>query len=120
VNFPVTEQRVPLHDAPAVAHVVRSGFVESVHRGSVVVVDANGSTLLAVGDIAGPMFPRSSSKPIQAFPTAFARGSNTSRREFRFRSNADLRKHWWAPVGLEPTTYGLHEPSNGAVNLELP
>jgi L-asparaginase II len=49
-----------------VAHVVRSGFVESVHHGSVVAVDASGSTLLAVGDVAGPMFPRSSNKPIQA------------------------------------------------------
>jgi len=62
----VTEQRVSLYDAAVVAHVVRSGFVESVHHGSVVAVDANGSTLLAVGDVSGPMFPRSSSKPIQA------------------------------------------------------
>jgi L-asparaginase II len=62
----VTEQRVSLYDAPVVAHVVRSGFVESVHHGSVMAVDADGSTLLAVGDVAGPMFPRSSAKPVQA------------------------------------------------------
>jgi L-asparaginase II len=62
----VSEQRVPLYDAPVVAHVVRSGFVESVHHGSVLALDANGSTLLAIGDVAGPIFPRSSSKPIQA------------------------------------------------------
>jgi L-asparaginase II len=62
----VTEHRVSLYDASVVAHVVRSGFVESVHHGSVVAVDASGSTLLAVGDVAGPMFPRSSNKPIQA------------------------------------------------------
>ena len=62
----MTEQRVSLYDAPVVAHVVRSGFVESVHHGSVVAVDTSGSTLLAVGDVAGPIFPRSSSKPIQA------------------------------------------------------
>jgi L-asparaginase II len=62
----VTEQRVSLYDAPVVAHVVRSGFVESIHHGSVVAVDASGSTLLAVGDVGGPIFPRSSSKPIQA------------------------------------------------------
>ncbi|HEX7535604.1 MAG TPA: asparaginase [Dermatophilaceae bacterium] len=59
-------QRVPLYDAPVVAHVVRSGFVESVHRGSVVALDAGGSTLLSVGDVTGPVFPRSCSKPIQA------------------------------------------------------
>ena len=59
-------QRVPLYDAPVVAHVIRSGFVESVHHGSVVALDADGSTLLAIGDVTGPIFPRSSSKPIQA------------------------------------------------------
>ncbi|NMM22400.1 MAG: asparaginase [Phycicoccus sp.] len=62
----MTDQRVPLYDAPVVAHVIRSGFVESVHHGSVVALDADGSTLLAIGDVAGPIFPRSSSKPIQA------------------------------------------------------
>jgi L-asparaginase II len=61
-----TEQRVSLYDAPVVAHVVRSGFVESVHHGSVVALDAKGSTLLAIGDVTGPIFPRSASKPIQA------------------------------------------------------
>ena len=62
----MTEPRVSLYDASVVAHVVRSGFVESVHHGTVVAVDASGSTLLAVGDVGGPMFPRSSNKPIQA------------------------------------------------------
>jgi len=62
----VSDQRVFLYDAPVVAHVVRSGFVESVHHGSVVALDAQGSILMAVGDVAGPIFPRSSSKPIQA------------------------------------------------------
>lgn len=62
----MTEQRVLLYDAQVVAHVVRSGFVESVHHGSVVALDADGSTSLAIGDIAGPIFPRSTSKPIQA------------------------------------------------------
>jgi L-asparaginase II len=49
-----------------VAEVVRSGFVESRHRGSVVVLDANGRTRVAVGDVAQPVFPRSSNKPMQA------------------------------------------------------
>lgn len=62
----MSEQRVPLYDAPVVAHVVRSGFVESVHHGSVVALDANGAVLLSIGDVTGPMFPRSCSKPIQA------------------------------------------------------
>ncbi len=49
-----------------VAEVVRSGFVESVHHGSVVVLASDGSVQLAVGDFASPIFPRSSNKPIQA------------------------------------------------------
>jgi L-asparaginase II len=49
-----------------VAAVVRSGFVESVHHGTVVVLDPSGRELLAVGDPQAPVFPRSSNKPVQA------------------------------------------------------
>ncbi|MEV6816981.1 asparaginase [Micromonospora sp. NPDC051296] len=48
------------------AEVVRSGFVEGVHRGSVVVLDAAGAVLAAAGDVTSPVFPRSSNKPMQA------------------------------------------------------
>ncbi|RZU71895.1 asparaginase [Micromonospora kangleipakensis] len=48
------------------AEVVRSGFVEGLHRGSVVVLDATGATVAGVGDVLSPIFPRSSSKPMQA------------------------------------------------------
>jgi len=52
--------------AVPVAHVVRSGFVESVHHGSVVVVDPAGAVVLAVGEPEVPMFARSSNKLAQA------------------------------------------------------
>jgi L-asparaginase II len=48
------------------AEVVRSGFVESVHRGSFVVLSADGSEVLRAGTTDQPMFPRSSNKPMQA------------------------------------------------------
>jgi len=48
------------------AEVVRSGFVESRHRGSVVVLDASGAVSHATGDVTSPIFPRSSNKPMQA------------------------------------------------------
>jgi L-asparaginase II len=48
------------------AEVVRSGFVESVHRGSVVVLDARGEICADAGTVTTPVFPRSSSKPMQA------------------------------------------------------
>jgi len=49
-----------------VAEVVRSGFVESRHHGSVVGLRPDGSVALAVGDVTSPTFPRSSNKPMQA------------------------------------------------------
>lgn len=56
----------PLDLAPVVAHVVRSGFVESVHHGVVAGTAADGSVELAVGPVDVPIFPRSSNKPMQA------------------------------------------------------
>ncbi|MCW3844809.1 asparaginase [Micromonospora yasonensis] len=48
------------------AEVVRSGFVEGLHRGSVVVLDAAGASVAGAGDVTSPIFPRSSNKPMQA------------------------------------------------------
>ncbi|MCU1594413.1 MAG: L-asparaginase [Frankiales bacterium] len=48
------------------AEVVRSGYVEGTHHGSVVALRADGSVALAVGDLERPVFPRSSNKPLQA------------------------------------------------------
>src|SRR5580700_1977875 len=51
---------------PVLAEVVRSGFVESRHRGAVTALAADGSVLLSAGTADVPMFPRSSNKPFQA------------------------------------------------------
>ncbi|MEU8891334.1 asparaginase [Streptomyces sp. NPDC048442] len=51
---------------PVLAEVVRSGFVEGHHRGSLVVLAADGSVEHALGDVVAPVFPRSSNKPMQA------------------------------------------------------
>jgi L-asparaginase II len=48
------------------AEVVRSGFVEGFHRGSVAVLDASGAMVTAAGDVESPIFPRSANKPLQA------------------------------------------------------
>ncbi|MFF2998583.1 asparaginase [Streptomyces sp. NPDC057950] len=53
-------------DLPVLAEVVRSGFVEGHHRGSLVVLAADGSVEWALGDVDTPVFPRSSNKPMQA------------------------------------------------------
>ncbi|MFC4124510.1 asparaginase [Nocardia rhizosphaerae] len=46
--------------------VVRSGFRECVHRGSVVLLAADGTPELELGEVHGPIFPRSTNKPLQA------------------------------------------------------
>jgi L-asparaginase II len=49
-----------------IAEVIRSGFVESRHQGSAVLLGADGREVFSVGEVAAPMFPRSSNKPMQA------------------------------------------------------
>jgi L-asparaginase II len=53
---------------PELVEVTRGNLVESRHRGAVVVMDADGATLLALGDAGLPVYPRSAVKPLQALP----------------------------------------------------
>ncbi|MEO1747470.1 MAG: asparaginase [Pseudomonadota bacterium] len=53
---------------PVIAQVVRGTRIESVHRGAVAVVDADGKILVARGDVDALTFPRSSLKIMQALP----------------------------------------------------
>ena len=49
-----------------VAEIVRSGFVEGHHYGSVVALAEDGDVAWAVGDATSPVLPRSCNKPLQA------------------------------------------------------
>jgi L-asparaginase II len=49
-----------------VAEIVRSGFVEGHHYGSVVALDADGRVAWSVGDVENAVLPRSCNKPLQA------------------------------------------------------
>ncbi|MET9802978.1 asparaginase [Streptomyces sp. NPDC006368] len=51
---------------PVLAEVVRSGFVEGHHRGSLVVLAEDGSVETTAGNATAPVFPRSCNKPMQA------------------------------------------------------
>src|SRR5262245_52330873 len=53
---------------PVLVEVLRGERVESVHRGAICVVDADGATVLALGDVTRPVFPRSAVKALQALP----------------------------------------------------
>jgi len=59
--------------APLTA-VTRGGMVESVHYGSVAVVDRDGRLLYAAGDPEAMTFTRSALKPLQALPFVAAGG----------------------------------------------
>jgi L-asparaginase II len=53
-------------NAVPVAEIVRNGFVEGHHYGSVVALAADGSVDWSVGDADVPVLPRSCNKPVQA------------------------------------------------------
>ncbi|GAA0967943.1 hypothetical protein ENKNEFLB_00808 [Nocardioides aquaticus] len=52
--------------AQVVAEIIRSGFVEGHHYGSLVALDAAGEEAWSVGDATAPILPRSCNKPLQA------------------------------------------------------
>jgi L-asparaginase II len=53
---------------PVLVEVLRGPLIESRHRGTVAVVDAEGATVLSVGAVAAPVYPRSAIKALQALP----------------------------------------------------
>jgi len=53
---------------PILVEVTRGALVESIHRGSVAIANANGTLKFHTGDVATPVYTRSSLKPIQALP----------------------------------------------------
>jgi L-asparaginase II len=55
-------------DDPILVEVLRGDRVESRHRGSVAMCDADGAVVLALGDVEAPVFPRSAVKALQALP----------------------------------------------------
>jgi len=64
---------------PVLARVYRGPYVESLHRGSVAVVDERGGSIAACGDPGESVYARSAAKPFQALPLLLAGG------ERRFR-----------------------------------
>jgi len=66
--MPAPSPHIPL------AATTRGGIVESVHHGSVAIVDRDGAIVFAAGDPARVTFTRSSLKPLQALPFVAAGG----------------------------------------------
>ncbi|MCE1235034.1 MAG: asparaginase [Hyphomicrobiales bacterium] len=57
-----------MNTASLFVDVLRGGHVESRHAISAAIIDADGAPYAAFGDVARPIFPRSSIKVIQALP----------------------------------------------------
>ena len=53
---------------PILVDVRRGGATESMHRGALAVLDADGTVVASLGDIERPIFPRSAVKALQALP----------------------------------------------------
>jgi len=55
-------------DNPALVDVIRGSVIESLHRGTVAIVDSAGNLVCSIGNIDARVFPRSAIKALQAIP----------------------------------------------------
>ena len=55
-------------DNPILVEALRGDARESMHRGAIAVLDADGAVVASLGDIDRPVFPRSAVKVLQALP----------------------------------------------------
>src|SRR5215218_18768 len=82
---------------PVLVEVRRGGLgtdvLESVHRGALVVLGADGAPLLEVGDVSRPVLPRSSNKPVQATALLSAGWRPRNDRELAIGGASDLTAH---------------------------
>jgi len=117
---------------PVLAEVLRGGKIESRHTGSIAVVDGDGRTVLAAGDVDRPVFPRSAVKAIQALPLVESGAADAfgfGDRELALAcashngetAHADLAASMLARAGLDGGALecGAHWPSNQAATIEL-
>jgi L-asparaginase II len=123
----VRSKEHPLSSTPHLdmVHAVRGGIVESLHRGALAIVDADGALRLALGDIDRPVFPRSAIKALQALPlvasgAAEAFGLTDPELALACASHGGEPRHaetaasMLAKAGLDETALecGAHWPSN--------
>ncbi len=117
---------------PIIVEATRGGAVESWHRGSFVVVDAEGRTIAHAGDIDRPTFPRSAIKAFQALAmveagVADAYGFDEAEIALACSSHGGEPAHVSAArsmlskAGIDETCYecGPHWPTDESSTLEL-
>jgi len=102
--------------APLTA-VSRGGIVESLHYGSVAVVDRDGAILFAAGDPLAMTFTRSSLKPLQALP--FVAAGGIERFKFSPAETALLcASHSGEPRHVDAAASMLAKAGNSAARLQ--
>lgn len=99
-----------------VAEIVRSGFAESLHRGSVAVTDPSGELTASVGDAASPVFPRSANKPMQAVAMLRAGWEPASEADLAIAAAS----HKGEPFHLERVDSVLSHAGLGEDSLQCP
>ena len=117
---------------PVLVEVLRGALVESRHRGAVAIVDADGTTALAVGDVSVPVFPRSAVKALQALPliesgAADRYGFSDEELALACSSHSGEEAHvavarrMLAAAGIDPSALacGAHWPMNQAAAFVL-
>ncbi|PLP59673.1 asparaginase [Mesorhizobium loti] len=117
---------------PVLVEVLRGAVVESAHRGAVAVVDADGKTVLDIGNTAHPVFPRSAVKAIQALPLVESGAADAygfGNRELALACSShsgepmhvELAAAMLAKAGLDASALecGSHWPSNHHATVEL-
>ncbi len=117
---------------PVLVEVLRGVVIESRHRGAVCVVDADGRTVLEIGDALRPVFPRSAVKSIQALPLvesgaadAFGLGDRelalacASHNGEAAHAELALSMLKRAGLGAEALECGTHWPSYQKATVEL-
>jgi len=120
-----------MHDLPLL-ELSRGGIVESIHAGSIAVVDANGRLLHSYGDPQTVAFLRSSAKPFQVLPFVEHGGVKhfgLTQRELALAcaSHEGSAQHletvlgMQKKIGIEETQLqcGVHMPGDAAMSVSL-
>jgi L-asparaginase II len=119
-------------DDPVLVEATRGEMVESRHRGACAVTDADGTIILAIGDIARPAYARSAIKPLQALPLiesgaadAFQLGAGEIALACASHRGEPMHvaavSAWLARIGLGPGDLecGTHAPTDPAAAQAL-
>ncbi|HSH41029.1 MAG TPA: asparaginase [Arenicellales bacterium] len=117
---------------PILVEISRGPAVESIHRGSAVVVDRRGRVVRFWGDMNAPVYPRSAVKPLQAIPmlrTGAARALSVSEEEIALACashsgeavHTSRVRRWLSRLGYSPGDLecGAHPPTDPSARREL-